>query len=59
MLATPEELTALLQRALAKERFDGGVDSLRCYPLCARCAGAVRVEGAGAPLLTPGKPIVL
>lgn len=59
LLATPDEMEAVLRGAVARERFDDGTDSLRCYPLCGRCLGGARVLGAGAPVLTPGRPLVL
>jgi len=59
LLATADELGAVLKGAQRRERFDPGTDSLRVYPLCANCLGRATVLGAGAPVLTPGSPLVL
>ncbi len=59
MLATPDELEAIVARALTGERFNPAEDSLRVYPLCAGCMGRVGVHGVAAPLLTPGRAVVL
>lgn len=59
LLATADELSAVLKGAQHRERFDRATDSLRVYPLCASCLGKAMVLGAGAPVLTPGSPVVL
>ena len=59
LLATADELAAVLKGAQRHERFDAVTDSLRVYPLCANCLGRAKVLGAGAPVLSPGSPLVL
>lgn len=59
VLATEEELDALLRRLTKPERFDEATDSVRAWRLCAACQSNVRLVGAGPPLNVPGKPLVL
>ena len=59
LLATADELAAVLKGAQRHERFDAVTDSLRVYPLCANCLGRAKVLGAGAKVLSPGSPVVL
>jgi len=60
VIATDAEIAGLLVAATeSEERFDPSDDSLRCYPLCARCRDAVDVRGSGRPLARPGSALVL
>ena len=59
LLATPDELTRVLDGAQKPRLFKPAEDGLRCYPLCASCLGGARVFGRSAPVLTPGAPVVL
>jgi CRISPR-associated protein Cas2 len=59
LLATSEELDAILAGAQEARRFDPEADSLRCYPLCGRCMGRAQVFGAAPAVLTPDRPLVL
>jgi CRISPR-associated protein Cas2 len=60
VISTEEEIAALLSEVSgSEETFDPAEDSLRCYPLCARCRESVDVRGAGRPLSRPGSPLVL
>lgn len=59
ILATPEGLCELIERAMIPIRFDPAADSLRCYPLCGVCREGIEVRGMASPPVTPGRPIVL
>jgi CRISPR-associated protein Cas2 len=60
VIATGGEVLELVSNAAeSPEMFDAAEDSLRCYPLCARCRSAVEVRGNGRPLTRPGSPVVL
>lgn len=60
VIASAAEIESLLAAASESEaRFDPSEDSLRCYPLCARCRGAVDIRGSGRPLARPGSALVL
>lgn len=60
VIAADDEIAALLKSACeAEECFDENEDSLRCYPLCARCRQAVDVRGQGRALARPGSALVL
>lgn len=60
VIATPGDITAVLTAAAeSPDCFDPGEDSLRCYPLCARCRAGADVFGTGTPLPQPGRAIVL
>jgi CRISPR-associated protein Cas2 len=60
VISTEEGISALLAEASeSSEIFDADEDSLRCYPLCARCRERVDVRGNGRPLTRPGSPLVL
>jgi len=59
VLASADELDALLRAATEGERFDAAVDSVRAWPLCAACQPMARVVGVGPAVSAPGKPIVL
>lgn len=59
VLATLEGFDALLREVTRAECFDGSVDGVRAWPLCAACQPLARVLGAGPPLSVPGRPIVL
>jgi CRISPR-associated protein Cas2 len=60
LLATDDDLDALLTEATKSPRFDPATDSLRCYALCAACQERTRIRGTtAAALLQPGRPAVL
>jgi CRISPR-associated protein Cas2 len=59
LLATRDEMDAVLARALEDERFDPKQDSLRVYSLCANCAPQAKVFGLSLPVLAEGRPLVL
>lgn len=59
VVATPDEIAALIDRAVAAPSFDPGEDSLRCYALCAECRRQTAVRGLGTGPPTPGSAVVV
>lgn len=47
-----------LERAVAAA-IDPAVDSVRLYPLCRACAGALRLHGVATPTPDPDAPLFL
>ena len=59
VVATAEQMRALLVEAMRPRRFDPAEDSLRAYCLCEGCRRATMVAGRAAAVVCGDAPVVL